>query len=476
MVWLDPSPPIALAEMGRVHLVGIGGVGMSGLARIMLARGVPVSGSDIRESEELDALRRLGATVTVGHDPTNVAEVETVVHTSAAGADNPELVEARRRGLRILPRAAALASLMLDRRAIAITGTHGKTTTASMLTVILEQYGADPSFAIGGHLSHTGTNAHDGSGEFFVAEADESDASFLHYRPELAVITNIDPLADHLDFYESAQRYRRAFEQFLASIPDGGHVVGCADDDITVVELARSGSRLQVHSYGRAPGAELRVSDIELMGTRARYVATLDGDRLGPVELSVPGAHNVLNSAGALLAAIVLGFPEDRARRALGEYRGTGRRMESKGSAGGVRVFDSYAHHPSEIVVDLAAARAIAGHGRVIIVFQPHLYSRTRFFAPQFAQSLGLADEVVVMDVYASREAHDPMVSGELIASAVGLPASRVAYAPKADDAVAEVASRVRPGDVVLTSGAGDVTKLGASLLRAISQASPAKG
>lgn len=442
---------------------------MSALARIMLARGIEVSGSDARGSETLDSLRALGATIAVGHAGENIRDADTVVHTSAVNRENPELAEAEREGLRILPRARALAALMRGRRSVAVAGTHGKTTTAAMLTTILRGCGADPSFAIGSEIIGLGVNAGEGSGVHFVAEADESDASFVHYRPDLAVITNIE--ADHLDFFQTPDRYRASFADFTAQVPEGGHIVGCSDDHLTAAELARDRPGVETHAYGTGADAHLRIDEMVLAGTRSSYVATFGGDRLGEVELQVPGRHNVLDSAGALLAALVLGLPEADARTALGAFQGTKRRMEPRGTAQDVRVFDSYAHHPTEVAADVDAARAIAGTGRVLIVFQPHLYSRTRLFAKGFGDALSGADDVVVLDVYGAREAPQAGVSGAMIAASVTLPHEHVAFEPDPEQAVARLASRAEPGDIILTAGAGDVTALAPALLEALAAA-----
>ncbi len=452
------------ADLGRVHFVGIGGAGMSGIARIMLARGIPVSGSDAKDSRELAALRALGAVVHLGHDPEHVGAAETVVVTAAVRPTNVEVVEAHRRGLRVLHRAEALASLMVGRTGVAVAGTHGKTTTTSMLTVALQRCGADPSFAIGGQLTDSGANAHHGSGEIFVAEADESDGSFLYYRPTVAIVTNVDP--DHLDHFGSAAAYHEAFEQFAACIVSGGHLVACADDAgaraLARTVRDRGGA---VSTYGEAPDADLRVVEVDVRGGNASYDAVLGGRRLGSVRLAVPGRHNILDSAAALLAGIGLGFPHDRLRDGLGGFVGTRRRLEAKGTAAGVRVIDSYAHHPTELIADLTTARGMVGSGRLVVAFQPHLFSRTKAFADAFGAALGLADDVVVMDIYAFREDPEPGVSGALVASAVPLPPERVHFEPSWSAVAGELATRATAGDIVMTLGAGDITMIGPEVL-----------
>jgi UDP-N-acetylmuramate--alanine ligase len=455
--------PVPVGELGRVHFAGIGGAGMSGIARILLARGVAVSGSDSARSGLLDELAAAGARVHVGHAAANVADADTLVVSTAIRPDNPELAEARRRGIRVLHRAAALASAMLGSRGIAIAGTHGKTTTTSMITTILRGCGADPSYVIGGILAETGLGAAHGSGETFVAEADESDGSFLMLSPEAAVVTCIE--ADHLDNYGSLAEIEAAFLAFARRITPGGLLVACADDPgASALASAAAGLPVRVRTYGSADDADYRVSGVTPRGMATRLTVT-PGPRAPlsapgglPVEIGVPGRHNALNAAAALATAIELGYPAGQVVSGLAGYGGALRRMELKGEADGVRVLDSYAHHPTELAADLRAARDVADGGRVIAVFQPHLYSRTRLFATEFGAALGLADEAIVLDVYAAREDPEPGVTGNLIAAAV--PGGAL-YLPARADVPAAAAGLAKPGDLVLTMGAGDVTALG---------------
>jgi UDP-N-acetylmuramate--alanine ligase len=479
-------------QLGRVHFIGIGGAGMSGIARILLSRGVHVSGSDAKDSRGLSALRALGAQVQVGHDAAQLGDADTVVVSSAVRETNPELAGARERGLRVLHRSQALAAVMHGRRAVAVAGTHGKTTTTSMLTVALQACGADPSFAIGGELTEGGANAHDGTGDVFVAEADESDGSFLLYRPQVAVITNVE--ADHLDHYGTADAVEAAFDAFCDCAVPGGAIVACADDPGSARVAGRVAARrhgdLTVLTYGESAAADVRVEQVEtgpagvsfvlhpFVGHTARRSGA-DGDPVGPgrrLKLRVPGRHNALNAAATWTAATWLGFDPDQVVGGLEAFGGTRRRFEAKGTAAGVRVFDDYAHHPTEVAAVLRAARGVAGQGRVLAVFQPHLYSRTRIFAQDFGTALGLADEVVVMDVYAAREDPEPGVSGALVASAVPLPPERVAFVPSWTAVAADLAARARAGDLVLTIGAGDVTMLGPEILAALTSAAPPSG
>jgi UDP-N-acetylmuramate--alanine ligase len=468
---VTPVDPVPVVELGRVHFAGIGGAGMSGIARIMLALGVPVSGSDSASSPQLGQLAALGADVRVGQAAANLAGADTLVVSSAIREDNPELAEARRAGIRVLHRAAALASVMLGRQGIAITGTHGKTTTTSMITTVLRNCGAEPSYVIGGILAETGLGAGQGSGRAFVVEADESDASFLMLSPAAAVVTSVE--ADHLDNYGSLAEIEAAFAAFARKIVDGGLLVACADD-AGARSLAEAARRmpLRVLSYGESADADYRLSGVTPRGMATRLtVSGAGGARLrdpagDTFEIAVPGRHNALNAAAAFATAVELGFPPGQVARGLAAYRGASRRMEPKGEADGVRVLDSYAHHPTELAADLAAARDVAAGGRVIAIFQPHLFSRTRIFAEQFGAALGLADEAFVLDVYAAREDPEPGVTGRLVADAVpGGQGQFVADRAGAPEAIAAVA---KPGDLVLTMGAGDVTALGPLIVAAL--------
>ena len=461
----SPGEIPAAADLGRVHLMGIGGAGMSGIARILLARGLSVSGCDAKESAALAALRALGAEVSVGHDPSHVDKADTVVVSSAIRDANPELQHARESGRLVLPRAAALASVMAGRIGLAIAGTHGKTTTTSMLTVAMHACGRDPSYAIGGDLNEPGSNAHHGNGEYFVAEADESDRSFLLLSPTGAVITNVEP--DHLDNYGDADAVRVAFEDFVRRIEPGGPLLLGADDpgSLALLDVAR-GCGLEVRTFGLAADADVRVEDLALTGTGSTFDVIASGRRLGRVELHVPGPFNAVNAAGAIGIGLAVGLPFADMARGLAGFSGARRRFELKGIAGGVRVFDDYAHHPTEVSRGaLVAARGVARDGRVIAIFQPHLYSRTERFAAEFGAALGAADVVVVMEVYAAREDPLPGVTGGLIAAAVPLPPDQVHFEPSWSAVPALVAGLARPGDVIVTIGAGDVTMIGPAVL-----------
>jgi len=470
---VEPVDPVPLPDLGRVHFTGIGGAGMSGVARIMIARGVKVSGSDAAASDLLAGLADEGADVHVGHAAANIDGADTLVVSTAIREDNPELAEARRRGLRVLHRAAALASVMLGRRGIAVAGTHGKTTTTGMLTTILRHCGADPGYVIGGILTETGVGAGDGRGDMFVAEADESDGSFLMLAPELAIVTSVE--ADHLDNYAGLGQIQAAFARFAQQIRPGGVLIACADDPgALALAAATPAPGVRVRTYGAAATADYRLTGVRSHGMAVRF-SVLPGPQAGPgapspaqLQAGVPGRHNALNATAAYAAVLELGLSPGQAAAGLAAYRGVRRRMEPKGEAAGVLVLDSYAHHPTELAADLRTAHEIRPAGRVLAAFQPHLYSRTRIFAAEFGAALGLADEAFVLDVYAAREDPEPGVTGLLIAEAA--PGGRARFIPNRADLPAAVAAAARPGDLILTMGAGDVTALGPLIVTALRQ------
>jgi UDP-N-acetylmuramate--alanine ligase len=469
-------------ELQRVHMVGIGGAGMSGIARILLDRGGMVSGSDAKESRGVAALRARGAVISIGHDAANLdllpGGATAVITTHAAiPKTNPELVEARRRAVPVILRPAVLAKLMAGYRTVLVTGTHGKTTTTSMLIVALQHSGFDPSFAVGGDLGEAGTNAHHGSGEVFVAEADESDGSLLEYTPDVAVVTNIE--ADHLDFFGSPQAYTAVFDAFVDRLRPGGALVVCADDPGAVALAERVAALgIRVLRYGSDPSDDLAGTLVgwEQHGTGAVAHILLAGEtRPRTMRLAVPGRHMALNALAAVLGAAEAGAPVVDVLDGLAGFEGVRRRFELVGTADGVRVFDDYAHHPTEVRAALTAIRTIveqdsAGRptttgARSIVVFQPHLYSRTKAFAREFGVALDAADEVFVLDVYGAREQPLAGISGGTVAEHVGVP---VHYVPDLSTVAEQVAAAVRPGDVVVTMGAGDVTLLGPEIISAL--------
>ncbi len=469
----DPDVIVPCEQLGRVHFVGIGGAALSGLARIMAARGVVVTGSDAKDSALLDGLRALGVTCWVGHAASHVDDVDTVIVSTAIREDNPEVVRAADRGLQVWPRSAAVQSVMLGRRAVVVTGTHGKTTTTSMLATALISCGADPSYAIGSTLNASGLNAADGQGEIFVAEGDESDAAILSYTPHGAVVTNID--SDHLDHYGTVEAYTAVFDEFLTRLEPGGFLVCCVDDPgaARLADAAES-TGVRVIRVGLGEQCDLHARAVAFAGETSTYQVAAGRRLLGTVTLQVPGSNYVVDSLAALAAGLELGFGFQELAVGLASFRGSARRMEFKGAVGRVRVYDSYAHHPAEIAGDLQAARGVAGDERLLVCYQPHLYSRTRIFGRGMGAALSSADEVVVMDVYAARESPEPGISGGLVAEATTLPADRVHYEPDWDAVPALVAELAAFGDeptVLVTMGAGDVTEIGPHVLALLGQA-----
>ena len=437
----------------RVHFIGIGGAGMSGLARIALSHGIKVSGSDAKDSSVVIALTALGAKVSVGHKGENVDGADLIVFSTAISENNPERLRALELGLPIIARATALALLMSESKSIAVAGTHGKTTTSSMLTVALQATGADPSFAIGGTITASGSNAHRGTGEFFVAEADESDGSFVAYHPYGAIITNIEH--DHVDFFADENAVFEVFTDFITTIDSEGFLIYCNDDKGSR-KLGSTVTNTRTFTYGTSPDSDLVIDQITLLPLGSSARAIWHGKVIGKLELSVPGHHNLMNAAAALAAGIVLDQAPGEMIDGLATFKGAGRRFEIKGTVNGIRVIDDYGHHPTEIEVTLTAARRFAGEGRLIVVFQPHRYSRTKAFIDNFATTLDLADEVIVLEIYAASEKPIAGISSEAIVEKM----THGKFIPNFIDAVDAVVKSARPGDVVITLGAGDVSSL----------------
>jgi UDP-N-acetylmuramate--alanine ligase len=462
-------------ELGRVHFLAIGGAGMSGVARIMLARGIRVTGSDAKDVPVLKALESEGAGVWVGFHEAHQERADAIVMSSSIRDDNVELVAARQRGVRVLHRAQGLAALMHGRRPVAVAGANGKTTTTSMLTVALQGCGLDPSFAVGGELAKHGTNAHDGSDDIFVVEADESDGSFVVYRPEVAIVTNVQP--DHLDFYSNFKVVQAAYDAFVGTIRSGGLLVTCADDAgaVALAERARAAGT-RVLTYGFEPASDVVLDHHHQDGVTSS-VTLLDEGVERRMTLGVPGRHNALNAAAAYAAAVHgLGQAPDQVLAGLASFTGTRRRFEPKGEAGGVVVVDDYAHNAGKVAAVVETAKDLVGDtGRLVVVFQPHLYSRTRDFAAELGAGLSPADVVVLMDVYAAREDPVPGVSGRLVADAVTAARREVEvhYVPSWSEVAGRVADLARPGDLVLTVGAGDVTMIGPEVLRILGGGTP---
>ena len=446
----------------RFHFIGIGGAGMSGLAQIMLEQGYEVSGSDIKPSSRLTRLKTLGARVYTGHDPANLGEADVVVFSSAVPEANVELVEARRRGLPVLSRAQLLGLLMGRRFGIAISGTHGKTTTTSLIGLILRRAGLDPTIVIGGEVDDIGSNARLGRGPHFVAEADESDGSFLLLNPHVAVVTNIEN--DHLDYYQNLANIVEAFGRFVQGVNPDGAVVLCADD--ANVRKILPGIRSRIITYGlTSRDADYTVREWSLNGAGATGEVFYRGRSLGTVRLSVPGRHNLANALAVIAVGRLMGLELPAMAGPLADFRGVGRRFQLLGEVRGVRVVDDYAHHPTEIRATLAAART-TGCRRVLCAFQPHRYTRTRLLHEEFGPAFADADVVVISDVYGAGEPPIEGVTGELIVRSVGRFKPDVVYLPRLEDLTSYLAAIARPGDLIVTMGAGNIWEAGVALVR----------
>lgn len=439
----------------QVHFIGIGGSGMSGLARIAISHGIKVSGSDSSDSSVLTALKAVGAEIFIGHKSENIKGADLIVYSNAIKDNNPEREAGLKAGIPEITRAVALALLMSESISIAVAGTHGKTTTSSMATVALQSAGADPSFAIGGILKSSGSNAHRGSGKYFVAEADESDGSFVAYHPYAAIVTNVE--WDHVDHFKNEAQVFDVFKDFVQTIT--GFLIYCADDE--GARKIASTAKIKTIGYGKSESAALRVDQIQLNASGSTARVLWNGAKIGMLELSVPGEHNVLNAAAVLAVGLELGLPAASLLDGLVKFHGAGRRFELKGSAGGVRIIDDYGHHPTEIRVTLEAARRYAGGGKLLVIFQPHRYSRTKVFTKEFADSLSLADSVWMLEVYAASE---QPITGVTSANIVKL-MKNAKFEPNFLTVTEEIAKAANPGDVIITLGAGDVSSLGTLIL-----------
>ena len=450
----------------KVHLVGIGGAGMSGIARIMAAHGIQVSGSDTKDSSVLTGLRAIGVRVKLGHGVENVQGIDFLVYSSAIEASNSEIIFATENDIPILSRAQALAILLSESTSVAVAGTHGKTTTTSMLTVAIQYCGEDPSFAIGGVLKTSGANAHKGNGVYFIVEADESDGSFVEYHPFGAIVTNVEH--DHVDHFSTPESVFAAFQSFTQTIHPQGFLVYCADD-VGSSTLGESVNHCPTWSYGTAIGADLRLDEIVLEPGGSHARALWQGRSLGTLEIQIPGEHNLRNAAAALCAGLLLGLAAPQLISGLSAFRGTGRRFELKGQVNGVRVLDDYGHHPTEIEVTLVAARRYATDGKVLVIFQPHRYSRTKAFASEFARTLDLADQAWILEIYGSSEKPMHGVSGSSIAARM----ARGRFEPNFLIAISEIVEAAKPGDVIITLGAGDVSSLAPVIVEELAKKYP---
>ncbi|MEO7837177.1 MAG: UDP-N-acetylmuramate--L-alanine ligase [Acidimicrobiales bacterium] len=451
--------PVDLSRPLRVHVVGIGGAGMSAIATVLAAMGHTVSGSDLKESSSLTRLRALGIEVRVGHAAANVGDAEMLTLSTAVPAGNVEVLAATERGIPVLHRHEVLASIAATRRTVAVAGTHGKTTTSSMLALVLVAAGLRPSFIIGGDVNEIGTGAVWDQGPWFVVEADESDGTFLELGPEIAVVTSVEP--DHLEHYGSFAGLVASFERFLAATP--GPRVVCADDPVAKGLAQTTGA----FTYGTHEAADYRMVVLERGRSRVRFVVEREGVDLGEIVLPVPGLHNARNACAALVTGLLLGAPFAAAARALAGYGGVARRFQFRGERDGVTFVDDYAHLPGEVEAALAAA-ADGDWRRVVCVFQPHRFSRTEAVGAQFATSFARADVVVVTDVYPAGEAPRPGISGQLVVHAVldADPGARLAYLPDRQDWAPYLERVLRPGDLCLTLGAGDITLLADEVFR----------
>jgi UDP-N-acetylmuramate--alanine ligase len=447
----------------RVHFVGIGGAGMSGIAEVLINLGYAVSGSDLKKSATTERLRSLGARIFEGHRTEHVEGAHVVVVSTAVRPDNPEVVEARRHGVPVIPRAEMLAELMRLKYGVAVAGSHGKTTTTSMVALVLDRGGLDPTVVVGGRLGVLGSGARLGRGDFMVVEADESDRSFLKLSPTVAVVTNID--REHLDTYRDLADVQDAFVGFVNKVPFYGAAVLCLDDPPVQDVLPRVERR--VITYGLSPQAEVSARDVQLSAGGSQYSAVHQGRELGPIEVHIPGTHNVLNSLAAVAVGLDLGVPFESVHAGLSSFTGVDRRFQVKGEAGGVLVVDDYGHHPTEIRATLEALRHRAGARRTVVLFQPHRYTRTQHLWDEFCRAFNQADVLLLADIYAASEEAIPGVTAEALAQAITTRGHRqVAYAGDLRAAAERLCEEAREGDVVLTLGAGSIWTAGEELLR----------
>jgi len=446
-----------LRKTRRIHFVGIGGIGMSGIAEVLINLGYQVSGSDLEEGATVKRLRGLGSKIARGHSAAHVGDADVVVISSAVKPDNPEVVEARRRQIPVIPRAEMLAELMRIKYGLAIAGSHGKTTTTSMVAQVLSGAGLDPTIIIGGRLNVLGSNAKLGKGDLLVAEADESDGSFLRLTPTIAVVTNID--AEHLDHYGDLSRLMTSFVDFLNKVPFYGVGIVCLDDPRVQEILPRLSRR--VVTYGFTAQADLSASDVELQGFKAAYTVLLQGKRLGRVELRVPGRHSIANSLAAIACGLDLEVPFGTIAAELARFSGADRRFQLKGEHRGIMVIDDYGHHPSEILATLAAAKKGFGR-RTVVVFQPHRFTRVQALMNEFARAFYDADVLAVCDIYPAGEAPLAGVTAEAVTQAIKTHGHKdVTLVKSLKDVPAWLQERARDGDMVITMGAGSVYKAG---------------
>jgi UDP-N-acetylmuramate--alanine ligase len=454
----DFSVPVP-SDLGNVHFIGIGGSGMSGIARILIGMGHQVTGSDVRTSPNIIALEALGVKIAIGHDEANLGNADTVIVTSALWPTNPEYLLAKKNGIPIIHRSQALAHLASKKRLVSVAGAHGKTTSTGMIITALLGFDQDPSFVNGGVMSSIGASSSSGKGELFVIEADESDGSFLHYDTSVALITNVDP--DHLDHYGSIEAFHQVFADFANKSKE---LVVINADDIGSVAVSKLIAKPTI-SFGEAASADVLVSEI-VENAQVSFSLSYKNEKL-TATLTVAGRHNAINAAGAVATLIGLGFGFEQSLVQVAKFAGTERRFELHGERRGVKVYDDFAHHPTEVSAALNGARAVVGSGKIVTVFQPHLYSRTRLFAKEFAQALEASDEVVLLDIYAAREDPEPGVTGELILNASSNP-EKIHYVNNWSEASTVAAKLAGSGDFIVTMGCGDVYKMVPEILESL--------
>jgi UDP-N-acetylmuramate--alanine ligase len=449
-------------KIEKIHFVGIGGIGMSGIAEVLLNLGYKVSGSDLRQSDTTERLASLGGVIYIGHARENLSNVDVVVTSTAVQTDNPEVLEARERLIPVIPRAEMLAELMRMKYGIAIAGTHGKTTTTSMVATVLTQGGIDPTIVIGGKLNTLGTNAKLGQGKFLVAEADESDGSFLKLSPTIAVVTNID--ADHLDFYSGIEEIKDTFVDFVNKVPFYGLAVLCLDDRNVAEILPRVKKRFV--TYGLSSQADIRATHVRLAGNSTSFVAHYKGYRMGEVTFRMPGAHNVLNALACIAVAMELDVPFAQIQEGFASFGGVGRRFQIKGEVNGIMVVDDYGHHPAEIRATLAAGKNGWPERRLVVAFQPHRYTRTKELFDEFVTAFYDADVLVLTDIYAASEKPIPGVSAEALVTTIRKHGQKdVSYIADRETIADHLLTVIKPGDIVLTLGAGNIWQAGETLL-----------
>ena len=448
---------VSFRNFQRVHLVGIGGSGMSGIAEVLLSSGYAVSGSDLKATSITERLRHSGATIYEGHRAENVRGAQVVVVSSAVGSDNVEIIEAHKQKIPVIPRAEMLAELMRLKNGIAVAGAHGKTTTTSMVAAVLAAAGLDPTFVVGGRVNHSGSNAMVGKGEFIVVEADESDRSFLLLAPVIAVITTID--REHLDQYASIEEIQQTFLQFANRVPFYGSAVLCLDEPN--VQAIIPGIKRPVITYGTSTQADLVISDVKLSGLSSEFRLAYRGDDLGAFHLpSPPGIHNVRNAAAAAAVALSLNVPADLIRNGLAKFAGVGRRFEIRGKFNGVTLIDDYGHHPAEIRATLEAARG-CNYKRLLVLFQPHRYTRTKALWDDFSRAFNEADILVMTEIYAAGEPNMDGVTGEALAEAVSAAGHKaVVFCSTMQSAMDFMLCESRTGDAVFTIGAGSIGRV----------------